>query len=220
MSRHILRILLFMILVLIVGMTGCKPEPIVLGFVGTLSGRYSQLGVSSRDGMVLAVDDINRNGGVDGRPVEVLIRNDEGDTELCARQILELKKLGVAAIIGPLTSNMEPAIREGLAHGAFIVSPTVSTDKLTGLDDLFFRSISATGAQGQTAAGLMRQDGILSVQILYDSSNAQYTEEVMSSFSSAFADDRHTILGEHGFHGSHKTQLVSAVRQTLEDLPE
>jgi len=220
-SGNIPRVLyIILILFLAMSQTACKPEPIVLGFVGTLSGRYSQLGVSSRDGMILAVDEINRDGGIAGRTVEIVVRNDEGDPEMCVRQILELNNLGVAAILGPLTSNMEPAIREGLARGAFLLSPTVSTDKLTGLDDLFIRFNPVTASQSRTVNGLMREDGIKNVQILYDSSNAQYTEEVMKSFRTAYADDRHSILGEHSFHGLHKTDLESAVRKTLEDPPE
>lgn len=60
---------------------GCdeSKEQLRIGFVGALTGRYSDLGVSGRDGIILAVEERNRQGGLLGRPIELLSRDDRQD---------------------------------------------------------------------------------------------------------------------------------------------
>ena len=56
---------------------GCNPpEPIRLGFVGGASGRVADLGIAGRDAVLLAVEQRNREGGVAGRQIQLLIRDD------------------------------------------------------------------------------------------------------------------------------------------------
>ena len=53
-------------------------DPIRLGFLGELSGPFAIWGVPARNGMRLAVDDINAQGGVLGRPLELVERDTQG----------------------------------------------------------------------------------------------------------------------------------------------
>ena len=51
--------------------SACAPDkPILLGFVGGLSGRVADLGISGRNAATLAVENINNAGGVNGRKVK------------------------------------------------------------------------------------------------------------------------------------------------------
>ncbi|MCP4694443.1 MAG: amino acid ABC transporter substrate-binding protein, partial [Desulfobacterales bacterium] len=59
-----------------IGKTG---DPIKIGLPATLSGTTSSFGRHVRNGAVLAVERANRAGGVAGRPVELIIKDDKGD---------------------------------------------------------------------------------------------------------------------------------------------
>jgi branched-chain amino acid transport system substrate-binding protein len=48
-----------------------KPEPILIGFSGQLSGAYADLGIKGRDGVLLAVEKIDEAGGIAGRPMKL-----------------------------------------------------------------------------------------------------------------------------------------------------
>ena len=76
-------------------------EPIKVGLSGPFTGGSSSMGVSMRDGAKLAVAEINRAGGVLGRQIELVERDDEAKNELGVQIAQELiNKEGVVATIG------------------------------------------------------------------------------------------------------------------------
>jgi branched-chain amino acid transport system substrate-binding protein len=55
---------------------GCAPpEPLKIGYLGGLSGRVADLGEAGRSGALLAVEEINGLGGVNGRKVELIVQD-------------------------------------------------------------------------------------------------------------------------------------------------
>ena len=86
------------------------PEPIRIGFVGGTSGRVADLGIAGRDAVVLAVELRNQTGGVAGRKVDLLIKDDEQNPEVAQRVVRELIDQGAVAIVGPMTSAMALAV--------------------------------------------------------------------------------------------------------------
>ncbi len=133
--RNLLVALFFVVL------AGCgKPEPILVGFIGGLSGPNSDNGQAGLNGVTLAVEQFNRDGGAKGRLVELVVR-DDGQTKVKAEaSTQELIDAKVQAIIGPFTSGMAAAIVPiaGKA-GIFEVSPTITSMDFYGKDDNLFR---------------------------------------------------------------------------------
>ena len=69
--------LLLSILVMLV-LTSCtRQQPITIGFVASLTGSTSELGVNGRNGLMIAVEEINAAGGINGRSVEVVVKDDK-----------------------------------------------------------------------------------------------------------------------------------------------
>ncbi|WP_305045262.1 ABC transporter substrate-binding protein [Geoalkalibacter sp.] len=189
-SRRLPRSLSWWLLILILtAPLGCRrPEPIAVGFLGGLTGRVADLGIAGRDGAILAVEERNRAGGIHGRLLELRIADDAQD-ELTARAALQkLLDEGVVAVIGPMTSSMALAVQPlADARRTVLLSPTVSSDALSGRDDFFLRTAS-TNAQGARlladyAAGEL---GLTSINVLYDLGNRAYGESLYRSFASEF----------------------------------
>ena len=103
--------IILILFLIITGFMGCdqKEAPIKVGFVGPLSGRLSVLGVAGRNGATLAVEETNGMGGVNGRPVELIVRNDEQDEKKALKADKDLLNENVVAIIGHMTSTMSLA---------------------------------------------------------------------------------------------------------------
>ncbi|MGM0427217.1 MAG: ABC transporter substrate-binding protein, partial [Thermodesulfobacteriota bacterium] len=99
---------LCVIIMISAGSLGCdrEKEPIKLGFSGCLTGRLSDLGTSGRNGAILAVEQVNEAGGINGRPVELIVRDDRQNKAEALRVDQELMAEGVVAIIGHMTSTM------------------------------------------------------------------------------------------------------------------
>ena len=67
-----------------------QAKPIKIGMPTILSGRVAQLGISSRNAVMLEVDKVNATGGLAGRPIEMVIRDSKGQPQEAARVAREL----------------------------------------------------------------------------------------------------------------------------------
>ena len=134
---------------------GCSPsdQPIVLG----LAGPFSQpRGVSMQRAAELAVTEINARGGVDGRPLELRIRDDSA-SEGAALRIAQdfLADPQIVAVIGHLNSapsRVAAQLFRAAADPPLLISPSASSPDLTGLSPYFFRVCPSDLSFGQQLA--------------------------------------------------------------------
>jgi branched-chain amino acid transport system substrate-binding protein len=187
----------------LLGAPSCGPkESIRIGFVANLTGANAALGVDGRDGALLAVETINSEGGVNGHPIELLIRDDLGTAEGAAAADQDLiANEKVAVIIGHMTSNtMMAAWPEFEDSGVIFLSPTVSTPQLAGLDDNFFRLIPVNSTFSARLAEYASTDlALRRVAIFYDTDNAAFTGTFRDGFVDVFVANGGTILMDHAF---------------------
>jgi branched-chain amino acid transport system substrate-binding protein len=86
-------------------------EPIKIGAIFSVTGPASFLGEPERNTVKMLADDLNQAGGLLGRPVEVIVYDDESDTTKAVTAVDRLlKRDKVAAIVGPSTSGSSLAI--------------------------------------------------------------------------------------------------------------
>ena len=88
------------------GLTGAV-EPIKIGVTGPFTGGSSSMGVSMRDGVRLAAEEINKGGGVLGRPLLLIERDDEAKNERGVQIAQEMiNKDRVAATVGFINTGV------------------------------------------------------------------------------------------------------------------
>jgi branched-chain amino acid transport system substrate-binding protein len=81
-------------------------EPIKIGFLPALTGPSSSTGVAINRGTILAVEEINKSGGVDGRQIELITRDTQSDPTKAVNATAELTQRDrVHALWGPLNSG-------------------------------------------------------------------------------------------------------------------
>jgi branched-chain amino acid transport system substrate-binding protein len=99
------RLLVVLLLVVVVLTTvGCKKDDTVnFGVIGPFTGSLSAYGEAVRKGVVLAVEEINANGGVLGKQVQLFAEDDEGDG---AQALAAFGRLAskIDVLIGEVTS--------------------------------------------------------------------------------------------------------------------
>jgi branched-chain amino acid transport system substrate-binding protein len=76
------------------------PQPVRIGVIGPFSGPSSDFGNPMLHGVQLAVDEINAVGGYLGRPLELVIKDDQGNPDTGLKASQELAKEGVITAIG------------------------------------------------------------------------------------------------------------------------
>lgn len=166
-------------LLLLVLAAGCVSKaPIWVGFVAELTGKRGQLGVDARDGAQLAVDMINEQGGIAGRSVQLLVRDDKGDPEIARQMDAALVEQGVVAIIGHTTSGQAAAVFEQInAAEVVLLSPGASSEQFSGQADYFFRALPTTDLMGGALAWHIYYNcNARDLVCVYDENNRSYGE--------------------------------------------
>ncbi len=148
-ARKIL-VLAMALTLLTAGLAWGAADPIKIGTVLRLS-IGAEHGIPSRRGVEMAVAEVNKAGGINGRPVQLIVE-DEKDSPQAAvnavKKLIEVDK--VVAIIGPMTSGDMMAAGK-IADDAKVVaiSPTATTPKLSGYGASLFRGCSRIDKQAE-----------------------------------------------------------------------
>ena len=85
-------------------------RPVVIGAILSESGLYAPLGEPERNALQLAEKDINAHGGIDGRPVQIVISDDEGKADTAAQLATSFVGQNVALIVGGTLTATSAAI--------------------------------------------------------------------------------------------------------------
>jgi branched-chain amino acid transport system substrate-binding protein len=156
------------------------------GYVIAAAGPWKQgYGQMNRLGIELAVEQINRAGGIDGHRLEVIYRDDEGDGEKAAKIAQEfVANINISAVVGHVNSGaMVSAARIYDGHLAALATTATSPD-LTGVSPWVFRVISSDSANGIDLARFAARLGAQRAAILYE--NNSYGRGLTDAFRRSF----------------------------------
>lgn len=199
-----------------------EKTPIRIGFVAGLTGRVADLGVAGRNGAMLAVEQKNRTGGIKGRPIELIVRDDQQDPETAKQVVADLIDLKVSAIIGPMTSSMAMAmVPSANASGVLLISPTVTTTQLEGKDDNFIRIVSTVrGYASKIAQYHFEKKGFRKAVAIYDVSNQSYTRAWFDIFKRVFESLGGHVVSVRTFRSGDDTSFFETTRDLLTANPD
>lgn len=204
-----------------IALAGCMDrEPIRIGFIGELSGPSAALGEAGRNGVMLAVDQYNRAGGLNGRQIELLARDAGNTPDSAIKAASELRDAKVLAVIGPMTSTTADSLVP--FHNAaqlVLLSPTVTASKFAESDDHFFRLNWTTRDDAQVAATHYLKQGLRRLGAAVNMDNRTFTESWMAEFKRAFESGGGQILAMQHFHSADES-LLQIVQKLLAVRPD
>ena len=210
---------LFVVFLLI--LFGCKEELKVyrVGAVVPLSGQFEAYGRNVKNGLTLALEEINASGGVKGKTLDILFEDDRSDEKVAAGKVKALKGSGVAVIIGGVTSNealaMAPVCEQ---EKVVLLSPTASSPKLTGIGQYFFRNYPSDTLEGRVMAEYaVRRMKIRTVAILYI--DKEYGKGITDVFKERFQGLGGVVSYEKGYPEG-TVDFVEDVKQIKANPPD
>ena len=127
---------------------GVSSEPIRIGLAGSFS---DPVGIPMKLAAELAVEEINGQGGVDGRLLELVQRDDYGDPDSAVFVATDLYEAGVSAVIGHIFSGMTLAaapVYNGGSDPVAAISPSSSSPDISSAGDYTFRICPSDLAHG------------------------------------------------------------------------
>ncbi|MBU0936351.1 MAG: ABC transporter substrate-binding protein [Spirochaetes bacterium] len=199
----------------------CSARTIKIGVPLALTGLTSRLGVSARNGIELAAEEINSAGGIKGRQLELLIMDDGDDPQKAVAADRALHAAGAIALLGHMSSK-SGQLAAGLASELQIplLSPTISSTDHSGKDDWFFRIIGANDKQGTALAEWALSQGWTRAAGGWEQSNQSYTRAVWTGFETSFVEGRGKMAPGLSFVSSQETSYDKLVEEWLKTEPD
>jgi branched-chain amino acid transport system substrate-binding protein len=167
---------------------GRDSNTVAIGAVFPLSGGVAFYGVESRDGALLAIEEINAAGGLLGKKLTLISEDDEGDG---AKSINAFTKLTtrdkVSFVLGSSTSGATQAMTSLAQQGKVIlISPSATNINITRTGDFIFRACFIDPFQGVVGADFAYSTlGSRRAAILYDA-GADYNTGLAEAFREEF----------------------------------
>lgn len=202
------------------GGSGETPE-IVVGQYGSLTGTAATFGISTRDGVDLATQELNEAGGVAGRKIRMVVEDDQSKAEEAATAVNKIiSRDRPVAVLGEVSSSRSLAAAPLLQAASIpMISPSSTSPKVTQVGDYIFRVCFIDPFQGTAIAKFAwTSKQLKNVAILKDVKN-DYSVGLAEYFSREFQALGGSIVGEEAYSEGDidfKAQLTSLIAKSPE----
>jgi branched-chain amino acid transport system substrate-binding protein len=128
--------------------------PIRVGVYADLTGQTSSFGQSTKNGIQMAADEINKAGGVNGRQIQLVIEDDQGLPAQAATVVTKLiNQDKVQAVLGEVASSNSLAAAPKAQEAKIpMITPSSTNPKVTQVGDYIFRVCFIDPFQGEVMA--------------------------------------------------------------------
>ena len=215
-------IALFLFTIFTSVLTGCfdkKDDTIKIGFVAGLSGKYSALGTSIRDGFILAFDEIDNK--INGKEVVIIQKDDKQDEKEAKKIIEQFVKDDIKLIVGNATSSMTavslPIINK--QKNSLLISATASSNDFSGKDDNFLRiQVEQSEKRYRTLEDYIHKHHYDKIFFLYDSKNYSYAKGYEKFLLNMNKENQKNIITAKVDLNSNQENIINKIKSTKNDL--
>jgi branched-chain amino acid transport system substrate-binding protein len=189
-------------------LAGCgaeKPpgaEGIRVGFFGALTGPTATFAQSGRNGVQMAVEELNAAGGVlGGKHIELLIEDDRGEASEAASAVSKLiTRDHVVALIGEQASSRTIAAAPiAQNYGVPMISPTSTSADVTKKGDYIFRVCFTDPYQGAVLSSFARENLKANTAAQLVDVRNDYSVGLAQAFRESFEKAGGRILAEQNY---------------------
>jgi len=184
---------------------GCAPgrskKEIVIGEYGSLTGNTATFGQSTKNGSEMAFNEVNQAGGLLGKPVRLIVEDDQSKPEEAATAVTKLiNQNAVQAVLGEVASSRSLAAAP-ICQGARVpmITPSSTNPKVTQVGDYIFRVCFTDIQQGEADAKFAAKSlKLKKAALLYDVRN-DYSVGLRLVFAQKFKEYGGEIVAEQSY---------------------
>ena len=164
-----------------------------------LTGSVAAYGNAEKNGINLAVEQINKAGGVDGKKIEVITKDNKSENAEASTAATNLAvQSQVNAMIGPATSGaVAAASLNAQKTGVPLLTPSGTQDDLTidkdGVKKYIFRTTFQDSFQGQVLAQYAYQNLNAKKVVLYYDNSSDYAKGIAEEFQRVYPGEIVTV---------------------------
>ncbi len=196
--------------------------PVRVGYYGDLTGATSSFGQSTKNGVDMAADEINKSGGINGRQIEIITEDDQGEPNKAATVVTKLiNQDRVHALLGEVaSSNTLAAAPKAQESRVPMITPSSTNPAVTQVGDYIFRVCFIDPFQGEVMAKFAANNlKAKRAAILYDF-NSDYSRGLQQFFKKSFTalggavvEEKSYTQGDRDFSGQ-----LTAIRSANPDV--
>ncbi len=196
---------------------GDAENTLVIGGIGPVTGDAAVYGIAVRNGMQLAVDEINAAGGVNGMTLKLDFQDDEHDPEKSVNAYNTLKDNNAKVLVGTVTSAPCIAVSaEAAKDNMLLLTPSGSAVDCITAGDNCFRVCFTDPGQGQIAADYIADKKLgAKIGVIYDSS-IDYSTGILDGFKKEAAAKGLEIVCEQAFTSDNATDFSVQIEKIKE----
>ncbi len=178
-----------------------KEDVIILGEFGSLTGGTATFGKSTQKGIEMALEEINKAGGIEGKLIRIIVEDDQSKPEEAATVVKKLVTQDkVLIVLGEVASSRSlagaPICQEGKVP---MITPSSTNPKVTQVGDYIFRVCFLDPFQGEVMAKFARNTlKVNKAAILKDIKN-DYSVGLAQFFAEIFKNLGGTIISEESY---------------------
>lgn len=187
-----------------------KGDYVTFGVVGPFTGSLSTYGNSVKNGVLLAVDDLNNNGGVLGKEVRCLCEDDGGDS---SKVVTAYSKIvdDIDFLIGEVTSGnselLAPTINKDKVP---TLTPSATADSVTKNREYMFRTCFLDPDQGEVMAVFAKDNlNANTICVVYDEADDYSKGVAMAFINKANALGMNVVYKDGGLKASDNSMRTS-----------
>jgi len=195
-------------LALALAATGCGDDspggadeqgPIRIGQIASLTGNYQPLGTEDQKAVELAVDEVNADGGLLGRQVELAVKDDQSQPDQSVLGWGELTDDGVAAVIGSPFSNSALATIPRVDRDEIpYISLTPADEQVDPIHPYVFVVPALSGTYAERMLQYFQDTGLTEVAVAYDT-RSSYAVAGWAGMQAKAGEYGVTLLGPEEF---------------------
>lgn len=190
-----------------------EEETFKIGGIGPMTGAAATYGAAVENGIQLAVDEINAEGGINGTKIEFKMEDDEHDAEKSVNAYNTLKDWGMQMLVGTVTSAPCIAVEAEAANdNMFLLTPSATAiDSIAG--ENAFRVCFSDPAQGTKSAQYIGENKIATkVAVIYDGSDP-YSSGIYESFQAEAENQGLEVVAAEAFTADSKTDFKVQIQK-------
>jgi branched-chain amino acid transport system substrate-binding protein len=178
-----------------------KEDVVILGEFGSLTGGTATFGKSTQRGIEMALEEVNKAGGIQGKPVRIVVEDDQSKPEEAATAVKKLVNQDkVLVVLGEVASSRSlagaPICQEAKVP---MITPASTNPKVTQVGDFIFRVCFIDPFQGEVMAKFARNTLKASKAAILKDIKNDYSVGLAQFFTETFKNLGGTVITEESY---------------------
>lgn len=185
-----------------------------IGGIGPTTGDNAIYGTAVKNGIQLAVDEINAAGGINGKQIEYKFEDDQSDAEKSVNAYNTLKDWGMQILMGTVTSGSCTAVAsETDSDHMFQITPSGTAVESVQDHDNVFRLCFSDPEQGTKSAEYIAKNKLATkIAVIYNSSDV-YSNGIYTNFAAEAKKEGLDVVAAEAFTADNKTDFSVQIQK-------